>query len=127
MMLGASHILGASPSAPLLEANPPSLFFILPFPLHWGTVSFPSWVQSRATAAKAFLVYFQPRKCVWQQPFWFLLWEPKCLPEPKVVSVLTIVCKGPNDTVGLASCTYGKGLGVRHESWGEALTPSLSL
>ena len=46
------------------------------------------------------------------QPFGFL----SEVFEPKGASVQTTLCEGPIDTVGArVTCTYGKGLGTRHE------------
>ena len=107
------------PSSPFLTSlfifSPP---FSYPPYLHYQEVTTESnygQLYELFLAAKAFSVYFGPRKCVWRQLFLYLLWQPECSSEPGA-SVQTTLCDGTYWYNGvsrhvLLRSTYGKGLG----------------
>jgi len=81
----------------------------------------PSSVGSRTEhRPQNILIYFEVRKCVWQQPFWFFSCEAKCpseVSEPKWASALTTLCDGTY-WYSDVTCTYCKGLRARREFGG---------
>jgi len=117
---GGNHISGRADLAhPFREQSPPlaslSAKMWPPTPAT-QPVSFPLGLGQNPSH-KSNLVCFEVSKCVWQQPCWFILWEPKCpseVSEPNWASVQTTVCEDPTDTVGSRV--------IMPHAWGQDMT-----